>query len=769
MELLEQIIIEGAGGTMSRIQLLQGDLCAIPPEHAADILVISAYPGSYTPLPKTMMAALNDKGVNVAALAKNKATDLRQELGCWLSQPLTETQQAQLHFKQILCFEPRQSNTATANTTTGTSIAVNTETQWWNMLAVKQQTDKSASILFRFSSGSAADGGEGELLSNTAVIQTLLQKRSTSSNWDKTIAATLFQLMLPAGCKLQLKSSGCTSWLVDKKTAAYPWELLQENFGSQPFCISAGLIRQLNTGRGNRPATGIRDAALVIADPLLNGFAAQLPAAGKEAMQVVTRLKEKGLSVNVFIQQDAASIIEGLFSSNYKIIHLDGYGRYEESIPEQTGLLIAKDVLLTVAEIKQLSELPDLVFINCSYTSAEDLSPEYGENRQAFAAAMGTQLIEAGVKAVVVAGWAVNTNAAIDFTDEFYANMLKGSVLWKAVQQARKMVYDKYENDCTWGAYQCYGDPFFTLIHQPLLQEIVVGNIFRCINTFAFNNQHNVIAMPVLASGNQGVPIEKMLPALLDAAIFWLEKGLPLQCIKLVLYSEQQAKTGLPVFKRAKEKNELKQSARSGAITAIAAVEQLQAIKSKQFAGEGAMQIVEFEIKNLAEKEQAQNELMPQIVKSLVPGQAGLTGNIGSVSLVAGDGYDYFISYAHTHAAIVDAFVQQLKQNNNKLAIFYDKQEIEPGGLWIKNISDAIEQSKKVLVFLSPDYSNSKVCWTEFQCAQLMEFNGKENVIVTIYLYSMKIPLIMGIHSFINCREADKAALQETAVKLSAL
>src|SRR5436190_183439 len=63
-------------------------------------------------------------------------------------------------------------------------------------------------------------------------------------------------------------------------------------------------------------------------------------------------------------------------------------------------------------------------------------------------------------------------------------------------------------------------------------QEAVVGNIFRCINTFAFNENNNVVAMPVLASGKQRVPIEKMLPAMLDAGIFWLENGLPLTSIK---------------------------------------------------------------------------------------------------------------------------------------------------------------------------------------------------------------------------------------------
>ena len=91
-------------------------------------------------------------------------------------------------------------------------------------------------------------------------------------------------------------------------------------------------------------------------------------------------------------------------------------------------------------------------------------------------------------------------------------------------------------------------------------QESVVGNIFRCINTFAFDTQNNVVAMPMLASGNQKIPVEKMLPAILDAAIFWLESGLPLKCLKLALYNETQIQEALPIFINKKQSYELSAS-----------------------------------------------------------------------------------------------------------------------------------------------------------------------------------------------------------------
>src|SRR5450432_2983493 len=118
------------------------------------------------------------------------------------------------------------------------------------------------------------------------------------------------------------------------------------------------------------------------------------------------------------------------------------------------------------------------------------------------------------------------------------------------------------------------------LCFEPWLQTneqvSVVGNIFRCINTFAFNEQNNVIAMPVLSSGKQKVPVEKMLPAMLDAGIFWIEGGLPLNCIKLVLHSDEQAEAGLPVFIRAKQQNELRQCVHDGIITGADALKKLE-------------------------------------------------------------------------------------------------------------------------------------------------------------------------------------------------
>src|SRR5215203_3443846 len=105
MKVLSQINIERSQGS-AVIQLLQGDLSAIPKKHATDLLIMSAFPGDYLALEGSLIDALNNKGLSVEALAKDKEIDLRNQLNCWLSKPLSVADQEKFNFKKILCFEP---------------------------------------------------------------------------------------------------------------------------------------------------------------------------------------------------------------------------------------------------------------------------------------------------------------------------------------------------------------------------------------------------------------------------------------------------------------------------------------------------------------------------------------------------------------------------------------------------------------------------------------------------------------------------------------
>jgi hypothetical protein len=103
-KLLNNIDISDGGATR-RIALYEGDLTAIPPEHRADILVVSAFPHDYSPTPTSLIGALNRAGLSVAALAANKAHDLRATSAFWISQPLGASAPVK-NIGQVACFEP---------------------------------------------------------------------------------------------------------------------------------------------------------------------------------------------------------------------------------------------------------------------------------------------------------------------------------------------------------------------------------------------------------------------------------------------------------------------------------------------------------------------------------------------------------------------------------------------------------------------------------------------------------------------------------------
>lgn len=284
-------------------------------------------------------------------------------------------------------------------------------------------------------------------------------------------------------------------------------------------------------------------------------------------------------------------------------------------------------------------------------------------------------------------------------------------------------------------------------------KEKVVANIFRCINSFAFDKQNDVIAMPVLASGNQKVPLEKILPAILDAAIFWLENGLPLTSIKLVLHNEAQVSAALPLFLNAKQQYQLKISAKAGNISATEAWKMFELKSQTQHPGTASMVIVESEMQALAATEMAATVPVPA---PQPPSSGGDTKTERMPANITAHGYDFFISYSHKQTPEVKHFVQALLRKNPQLNIFYDRTSIPAGGLWIKLISDAIQNSKAVICILSPQYSTSDVCWDEFQCAKAKEYRTKQPVIKTINFYNdANMPLIMSIYSYIDCTEGD--------------
>jgi TIR domain len=81
----------------------------------------------------------------------------------------------------------------------------------------------------------------------------------------------------------------------------------------------------------------------------------------------------------------------------------------------------------------------------------------------------------------------------------------------------------------------------------------LVGDIFRALTPIlAEKPDIKTIALPMIAAGNQGCSVAEMMAPLLEAALHWLENGLPLDCIKIVTFSDAHAQDASRIFSNRK-------------------------------------------------------------------------------------------------------------------------------------------------------------------------------------------------------------------------
>jgi CHAT domain-containing protein len=391
-------------------------------------------------------------------------------------------------------------------------IVLDNVEEWWNRITViKKHSDNEDDIpeLTFSASSKGAREDEKPLFTNTPVLDQMISKISVQNNWTEDLAKTIFELLIPNDFKEQLKKKSSIAWILDKDTAAYPWELLQDTENnSKPFCINAGMVRQLRTGDSRQTVNLVTEnKALVIGDPDLEGFVNQLPGALKEGETVAELLVNNNFTQTTkLLNKSAYEVIKGLFADQYKIIHLAGHGVFNEKNPKKSGMVIGKDLFLTTFEIAQMSTVPEFVFVNCCFLgSISGAAEEYYQNRYKLAASIGTQLIENGVKAVIVAGWAVNDDSALKFAKEFYGNMFEGHNFGESVMRARNKIYSKTEN--TWGAYQCYGDQFYKFSYNSPNQKFTPNYVIAEEAEIALSNLENALETGNFPYGN---PIDSL-------------------------------------------------------------------------------------------------------------------------------------------------------------------------------------------------------------------------------------------------------------------
>ncbi|MBK9783305.1 MAG: CHAT domain-containing protein [Betaproteobacteria bacterium] len=304
-----------------------------------------------------------------------------------------------------------------------------------------------------------------------ALAQSFIQIASRDTGQNSSAAKTLFEMLLPLRLRELAPQQGNMVVMVDRQTAPYPWELLENRWsnGERPPAVAAGFIRQFRTTEfRQQPVHGMGNTALVIGNPDLACAAdfSDLPGAREEARQVAEQLANAGYEVLDCIDQTTTPIMEAIHKDSWRILHLAGHGVHQflRSTAKKgekpiSGMVIGADSFLTPGDIAQMRFVPELVFINCCHLGRVDGEREL--DRLGLAANLGEEFVRMGVRAVIAAGWAVDDRAGQTFAASFYQAMLSGEAFGEAVRVAREDVWTRCPDVNTWGAYQCYGDPDF--------------------------------------------------------------------------------------------------------------------------------------------------------------------------------------------------------------------------------------------------------------------------------------------------------------------
>lgn len=309
-----------------------------------------------------------------------------------------------------------------------------------------------------------------------ALVQQIVKRAADDACDDNQLGRTLFQLLVPRDIEAYLGGTERMVLELDPTTARVPWELLdpppERRAGGdrRPWAVRTRLLRKLQTRRfrGQVRDASADEQVLVVGEPQLDDPRyAPLPGALQEAQAVAGALGGlQGVGaerVKLVAQAQAIAILNALFERPWRIVHIAGHGE-----PGAAGGVVMSDgSFLGAREIEQMRDVPELVFVNCCHLAKVEPG-QAGRaplNRPEFAASVADALIEAGVRCVVAAGWAVDDAAAAVFASHFYRALLAGRTFIDAVAKAREAAWRQADpaqggnGNNTWAAYQCYGDP----------------------------------------------------------------------------------------------------------------------------------------------------------------------------------------------------------------------------------------------------------------------------------------------------------------------
>jgi hypothetical protein len=315
----------------------------------------------------------------------------------------------------------------------------------------------------------------------TTGIATQLIKGESEESHD-TFGLLLHEYVFPEDFERMIDDGKSLTLVVDKDTAALPWEMACYGPKHGPkhlrtyFGTDLRLTRQFRTmlagAPGIAPPINKSLRILVIADPAPD---LRLPGALQEGQEVVKILQEhqellRGqLEIEIVsclgpAQCDPIKILGLLLNETFDVVHYSGHGRFDEDKPNRSGWVFSSKVTLSAREIFRARQVPRVVFANACFSAVTSRGQESSvEQTNQKLAGLAEAFFARGVQNYIGTGWAVDDAAAVEFAQVFYTQAMKGELLGDALAAARVKIFDK---GSTWGAYQHYGHSSARIIEE---------------------------------------------------------------------------------------------------------------------------------------------------------------------------------------------------------------------------------------------------------------------------------------------------------------
>lgn len=301
-------------------------------------------------------------------------------------------------------------------------------------------------------------------------------KKSDDEQAQKKFGRLLHKYIFPEDFEQLIQNNKGLTLVVDKTTAALPWELAC--FGPDDptrriyFGRDLRLTRQfrsmLSASPGIAPPVNKSLKFLIIADPasddpelrlegarregenvvaLLEGFKQKLEASHGYRIEIVSRFGAEGCN--------PVEVLSLILDQTFDVIHFSGHGVFDAAAPDKSGWVFSRKCTLSAREIFRARQVPRLVFANACFSGVchRGAEPTAEESNQKLAG-LAEAFFQRGVQNYVGTGWAVEDEGAAKFANVFYDNAMRGEFLSEALGRARRAIFDYV---ATWGAYQFYG------------------------------------------------------------------------------------------------------------------------------------------------------------------------------------------------------------------------------------------------------------------------------------------------------------------------